>query len=250
MRGQLMTDLSVNLNKMALLRNSRGHNYPNLEVMAERCLKAGAYGVTIHPRPDQRHAKYDDIHVLREVVTRFPGAELNVEGYPVDTFMEHVLQAKPHQCTLVPDKPGQLTSDHGWSVAENEEVLKEALGALQEAGIRTSIFIDVDNTEEYELARSFGADRVELYTEPYAKAFGTDEQDQVLLLYVAAAEAAFEVGLGVNAGHDLNLDNVGLLCQQAQIQEVSIGHALTVEAFEHGLEGTIERYLKKLKMEG
>ncbi len=242
-----MTHLSVNLNKMALIRNSRGIDVPNLERMAERCLTAGAYGVTIHPRPDQRHARYGDVYTLKEVVDRYPGTELNIEGNPIPAFLEHVIQAKPHQCTLVPDSPDQLTSDHGWSVFSNRERLRDVLGQLKRAGIRASLFMDVENTEEFSLIKELGGDRVELYTEPYAQAFGTPQQEEVLRQYVDAASAAMAAGLEVNAGHDLDLLNVGPLCQNAEILEVSIGHALTVECFDYGLEGTIQRYLDILK---
>lgn len=241
-----MTHLSVNLNKMALLRNSRDINVPDVAVMGRRCLVAGAFGLTIHPRPDQRHAKYSDIVSLQQVVQEFPGSELNIEGYPTDTFMKHVLEAKPHQCTLVPDEPGQLTSDHGWPVAKHKELLSRILGDLKNAGIRSSLFMDVDNIQEYQLVKELGADRIELYTEPYALAFGTEKHESMLAQYAEAAKAAIACGLEVNAGHDLNLTNVGALCSSAPIVEVSIGHALTVECFDYGLEGTIERYLNIL----
>ncbi|TNE48578.1 MAG: pyridoxine 5'-phosphate synthase [Deltaproteobacteria bacterium] len=241
-----MTHLSVNLNKMALLRNSRNINVPDVAVMGRRCLVAGAFGLTIHPRPDQRHAKYSDIQELHQVVQEFPDRELNIEGYPTELFLQHVINAKPHQCTLVPDEPGQLTSDHGWLVAKNKDLLSRVLSSLREAGIRSSLFMDVDNTEEYKLAKELGADRIELYTEPYALAFGTVEQDSVVAAYAQASQVAIDVGLEVNAGHDLNLLNLGALCKAATIVEVSIGHALTVECFDYGLEGTIQRYLNVL----
>lgn len=242
-----MTHLSVNLNKMALIRNSRNTNTPDLAHMARRCLQAGAHGITIHPRPDQRHARYSDIAILAEIVAEFPGRELNIEGYPTPEWMEHVLQTRPHQATLVPDDPDQLTSDHGWSVAKHQTLLAEILHALRAVGIRTSLFMDADNLDELALVRDLGADRIELYTEPYAKAFQTHQQDSVLQPYIHAAQVAIDLGLQVNAGHDLNLQNVGLLCNSAKITEVSIGHALTIECFDYGLEGTIGRYLNILE---
>lgn len=240
-----MTYLSVNLNKMALIRNSRPGGAPDLSVMAARCLRAGAKGVTIHPRPDQRHARYSDARALREVCDTFPGTELNIEGNPIREFLDVVLEARPDQCTLVPDTPGQLTSDHGWDVALHAQTLQEICRELKAAGIRSSIFLD-PSLAQIQRAADTGADRIELYTQPYAHAFGTAEQETVLVQYVEAAAVAQRAGLGVNAGHDLNLANVGALCARAMIAEVSIGHALTVEAFDYGLEGTITRYLAAL----
>ena len=247
------TKLSVNINKIALLRNSRGRNFPDVRAFSERCLDLGAGGITLHPRPDQRHARYSDVRELKTLcVARV--AELNVEGYPTPEFMAVVLEAKPDQCTLVPDAPGQLTSDHGWRILENETFLREVLGDLKSAGIRSSIFIDHDS-DEMELARAVGADRVELYTEPYAVAFKAGQkagQDagpntatltETLQAFREGAERARRAGLGVNAGHDLSLLNLGNFLAGCPVDEVSIGHALIVECLEQGLEKVIPSYL-------
>jgi pyridoxine 5-phosphate synthase len=215
--------------------------------MGTRCLKAGAFGLTIHPRPDQRHAKYSDITELKAVVAQFPGTELNIEGYPTPEFMQRVIAAQPHQCTLVPDAPDQLTSDHGWDVHAHRDLLAHIIRDLKQANIRVSLFMDADNTQQLPLVRELNADRIELYTEPYALAFDTAQEQEVLQRFIHATQSAIELGLGVNAGHDLNLQNLGLLCKSANILEVSIGHALTVECFDYGLEGTIKRYLDILK---
>ncbi len=244
-----MTVLSVNLNKIALLRNSRGHDYPNVLQMAERSVASGAAGVTIHPRPDQRHATYGDVSELSAWITSHPAIELNIEGYPADKFMEVVLAAKPHQCTLVPDADNQLTSDHGWSLPDQTETLKPVIARLKDAGIRVSIFIDNDPAVARR-AKETGADRVELYTGPYAEAFGTSVQADATKSYVDTARAAIEAGLGINAGHDLDLNNLAHLIQAIpDIAEVSIGHALTAEAFDYGWEETIRRYVEIMKQE-
>ncbi|MBV8049423.1 MAG: pyridoxine 5'-phosphate synthase [Paludibacterium sp.] len=231
--------LSVNLNKIALIRNARGRDYPSVEAFASKALTAGAHGVTIHPRPDQRHARYSDIAALRDVTRRYPGTELNVEGYPDDTFLAQVIAARPDQCTLVPDAPGQLTSDHGWDLTRHLDTVRDVVARLSAAGIRTSIFMDPDPAQ-IALAPATGADRIELYTEAYAHA-----PDALSLApYAAAARQAGELGLGVNAGHDLNLDNLGaFVAAVPQVAEVSIGHALTVEALEFGFDETIRRYV-------
>jgi pyridoxine 5-phosphate synthase len=239
-----VTKFSVNLNKIALIRNSRGRNFPDLAAMARRCLQRGAHGVTIHPRPDQRHARYDDVAALREVVAGFPHAELNIEGNPTETFLSVVLRERPHQVTLVPDAEGQLTSDHGWDARAEQARLARIVAELRVAGLRVSLFLDPDPSQ-VDAAAATGADRVELYTEPYAVAFGAPEEGTVLERFGQTARRAQNRGLGVNAGHDLNLANLGtFLAVVPNVLEVSIGHAVICEAFDHGLEGTVDRYLR------
>src|SRR5579859_1312728 len=241
-----MTKLSVNINKVALLRNSRGHDVPNVRAFAERCLAYGAHGITLHPRPDQRHARYSDVMELCELVRSHGAAELNVEGNPTPEFLKVVKKTVPHQCTLVPDNPKQLTSDHGWDLKTAGKKLKPILRELTERGIRVSLFVDADS-KNIERAKDIGADRVELYTEPYAKFYSTPKRAQIWELFRKAAARAQAVSLGVNAGHDLNLVNLGKLLEIPGILEVSIGHALIVECLELGLEKTIKAYVKILQ---
>ncbi|WCN12848.1 pyridoxine 5'-phosphate synthase [Marinomonas mediterranea] len=240
-----MTHLSVNLNKIGLLRNSRGRDYPNVVEMAKRTLDLGAFGVTIHPRPDQRHATYKDAHDLKNLLKKYPGKELNIEGFPDKEFLNVVLEAQPDQCTLVPDDPNQLTSDHGWNIARDQDALRPVIGKLIAQGIRVVLFMD-PIAENMKLAKEVGADRVELYTEEYASQYDTEERAAVLQRYQDAAQAALDAGLGVNAGHDLDLSNVEALCENGAITEVSIGHALTVEALEYGWDNVVKMYLEKL----
>ena len=213
--------------------------------MAERCLAAGAQGVTIHPRPDQRHARYSDVAALRAICDEFPGSELNIEGNPIPRFLDVVIAGKADQCTLVPDDPAQHTSDHGWDLARDGKRLIPIVERLRAAGIRVSLFLDPD-PEQIRAVPATGAERIELYTESYARAHGSSDETAVLQSFVAAARLAHELKVGVNAGHDLNLENVGALCGAASILEVSIGHALTIESFDFGLEETIRRYLEIL----
>ncbi len=241
-----MTHLSVNINKVALVRNSRGRDYPSVTWFSERCLQLGAHGITLHPRPDQRHARYSDVAELRRLVERFPRTELNVEGNPTPEFLEVVIAAQPHQCTLVPDAPGQLTSDHGWNVRAEASRLEAILARLRAAGVRSSLFVDYDSPD-FALARKLGADRVELYTEPYAVSFDTAERTRIRDAFAGAAAAAQAAGLGVNAGHDLNLQNLGPFLEIPQILEVSIGHALIVECLEFGVESVLKSYLKLVR---
>lgn len=237
-----MVNLSVNINKVATLRNARGGNVPNVESVAIDCENFGANGITVHPRPDERHIRYDDVFALRPLIR----TEFNVEGYPSDEFMQLVLQVKPTQVTLVPDAPDVLTSSHGWNVEENLEFLTTIVDRLKEAGIRTSIFVDA-NEAVVRMAAKTGADRVELYTGPYAAAFATDPQAAVAP-YVAAAQAARKVGLGLNAGHDLNLENLRHFCEQVpHLLEVSIGHSLISDSLYMGLEQAIKAYKQCLK---
>ncbi|MFT5133152.1 MAG: pyridoxine 5-phosphate synthase [Gammaproteobacteria bacterium] len=237
-----MTKLSVNLNKIALLRNSRDSDFPNVLDFANLCIKTGAHGLTIHPRPDQRHARYADVYNLAALVSEHHNVELNIEGYPTDKFLQVVLEAKPAQCTLVPDDPNQLTSDHGWNVKKDGQRLKEIIDQLHDSGIRSSVFIDPD-PEQIGSVKDTGTDRVELYTESYARAFGRDNEASVFGQFQNAAQIANELGIGLNAGHDLNQENLGKFLTIPGILEVSIGHALTVEALLSGFENTIKNYL-------
>ena len=236
-----MTKLSVNLNKFALLRNSRGKNLPNLVAMARRCIKTGVHGITVHPRPDQRHTKYQDVYDLA-AVTAEHSVEFNIEGNPTPFFLDIVKKTKPTQCTLVPDAPQQLTSDHGWDLHQDRNRLQPIIAELQQAGIRASIFLDPD-LSQVDRVPATGADRIELYTEAYADAFGGDSQGEVLHKYRRAALHAQQLGLGVNAGHDLNLKNLSLFLTIPGILEVSIGHAIAVDSLDYGLENCLNKYL-------
>ena len=237
-----MTKLSVNLNKFALLRNSRGKDRPNLVAMARRCIETGVHGITVHPRPDQRHTRYQDVHDLA-AVTAEHSVEFNIEGNPTPFFLDIVKKARPTQCTLVPDAPRQLTSDHGWDLRLEGSRLGPIIAELREAGIRTSLFLDPD-LAQVDRVPATGADRIELYTEAYAAAFGGDAQEEVLHKYRRAALHARQLGLGVNAGHDLNLKNLGLFLTIPGILEVSIGHAIAVDSLDYGLENCLRKYLE------
>lgn len=238
-----MTRLSVNVNKIALLRNSRGTDYPNVRRHAERLLELGAHGITVHPRQDERHIRYADVRELSALLRDHAGAEFNVEGYPSERFLALIEETRPDQCTLVPDSATQLTSDHGWDPGGNEALLREVLETLRSLGVRSSLFMNPDPGLIAAL-QGLPADRIELYTEPYARAFGTAAQAQALARYREAAGVAQAQGLGVNAGHDLNLQNLGAFLEIAGVLEVSIGHALTVEALELGIAETLSRYLE------
>jgi pyridoxine 5-phosphate synthase len=237
-----MTKLSINLNKIALLRNSRDSDYPNLLDFARLCVNTGAHGLTIHPRPDQRHAKYSDVYNLAALVSEYQDVELNIEGYPTDKFMQVVLEAEPTQCTLVPDDPNQLTSDHGWNAVKDCDRLKDIVSKLHERNIRTSIFLDPDPTQ-LEAIKETETDRIELYTESYACAFGREDEKSIVEKFTETAKAAQALGIGVNAGHDLNQENLARFLVIPDILEVSIGHALTVESLLSGFENTIKKYL-------
>lgn len=232
-----MTQLSVNLNKVALLRNSRGRDYPNLLQVAQDCVRFGADGITLHPRPDERHARKQDIYDLKEVLT----VELNVEGYPSEDFLRMIERVKPAQCTLVPDAPDQLTSDHGWDTSKFKGFLLDIILRIQAAGVRASVFVDPD-LDMVEGAREIGTDRIELYTESYASQCAAGHPG-VVEDFARAAAFAHELGLEVNAGHDLNLDNLPLFAEKVEpLHEVSIGHALVTDALYLGLQETIRRY--------
>ena len=239
-----MTKLSVNLNKIALLRNQRDIGIPDVIKSAMTIIKAGAHGITVHPRPDERHIKYNDAGRLKKMLT----VEFNLEGNPfTGKLMELLHELKPDQATLVPDEPGANTSDHGWNMQQNKERLEPVVNELKDMGIRVSLFMDPD-TEGIKIAKEIRADRIELYTEPYASAFRTNENlEQTLERFAAAARFANEIGLGLNAGHDLNLENLNKFCSTVPgILEVSIGHALIADAIEMGLENTVKEYLKIL----
>ena len=237
-----MTKLSVNINKIATIRNARGGNVPDVCKVALDCEKFGAEGITVHPRPDERHIRYQDVRDLKPILT----TEFNIEGYPSPDFIQLVLAVKPHQVTLVPDPPGALTSNAGWDTIANHDLLKKVVSQFHAANIRVSIFIDT-NIENIAHAALTGTDRVELYTEPYATMYPVD-REKAVEPFVKAAIKAREVGLGLNAGHDLSLENLAYLHQHIPwLDEVSIGHALIADALYFGLEKTIELYKNQLK---
>ena len=237
-----MTKLSVNINKVATLRNSRGGNVPDLVQFAKDIQRFGAEGVTVHPRPDERHIRYSDVYALKpEVYTEF-----NIEGNPIDKFIDLVLEVRPTQVTLVPDAVDAITSNAGWDTITHRKFLTEMIQTFKQSGIRTSIFLDPD-LSQVEGAKETGTDRIELYTEAYAEGYARGDMDAVLP-YVKAAELATSIGLGVNAGHDLSLDNIQFFKEQVPgLLEVSIGHALISESLYLGVENVINMYLNKLK---
>jgi pyridoxine 5-phosphate synthase len=236
-----LTRLSVNINKVATLRNARGGNMPDLQKFAFDCERFGAQGITVHPRPDERHIKYSDLKTLKETVK----TELNVEGYPSTAFLNMVLELKPHQVTLVPDEPNAITSNAGWDTQKNESFLRDVITPLKHAGIRTSIFIDTEPMNMV-FALKTGTDSIELYTEAYANNYKIDNY-RAIEPYIKAAEMAHSLGLKINAGHDLNLENLNFFKSQiTHLEEVSIGHALICDALYYGIENTIQMYLKQL----
>lgn len=235
--------LSVNVNKVALVRNTRHLGIPSVLRAAELCLAAGAQGITVHPRPDARHIRADDVHALAALMQAWPDREYNIEGNPFQNLMDFVRVVRPAQCTFVPDGEDQFTSDHGWDLARDGERLRPLIAEAQALGVRVSLFMDPDPAA-MAAARSVGADRVELYTEPYAAAFGGPRQAEVLQAFAQSAQAAAAAGLGVNAGHDLNRDNLApFLAACPAVQEVSIGHALIADALELGYDQTVRAYL-------
>ena len=237
-----MTKLSVNINKIATIRNARGGNNPNVLKVAQDAESFGAQGITVHPRPDERHIRYQDVRDIRPIIT----TEFNIEGNPIDSFTQLVLEVVPTQVTLVPDSHDQITSNHGWDTIENKAFLTDICKTFKAAGIRTSIFVDAD-PRMVEGAKICGADRVELYTEPYASGYAKNRK-AAIAPFVAAAEEARRVGLGLNAGHDLSLENLAYYHQLIPwTDEVSIGHALICDALYLGLQETIKRYLQALK---
>ncbi|MEO8112123.1 MAG: pyridoxine 5'-phosphate synthase [Ginsengibacter sp.] len=240
-----MTKLSVNINKIATLRNSRGGNNPDVLKAARDIQEFGAQGITVHPRPDERHIRYADVYELKKIVT----TEFNIEGNPREQkFVDLVLASKPEQVTLVPDAEGQLTSDHGWDTIKNKDYLVEIVSIFKKAGIRVSLFVDAD-AAMVTGARDTGTDRVELYTEGYATQYATGNKEQAIDPYITASEKANEVGLGINAGHDLDLQNLKYFAQNIPgLLEVSIGHALITDALYLGLENAVQLYKRQLMM--
>ncbi|WP_077034228.1 pyridoxine 5'-phosphate synthase [Pelomonas sp. KK5] len=236
--------LSVNVNKVALLRNTRRLGIPSVLRAAEACLLAGAQGITVHPRPDARHIRTDDVHELAALMKTWPNAEYNIEGNPTQNLMDFVRTVRPHQVTFVPDSEDQFTSDHGWSLPADAERLKPLIDECKLLGVRVSLFMD-PIPEAMRLVAALGAERIELYTESYASAFGTERQAEVLAGFTATAQAALAVGLGINAGHDLNRDNLTTFLKDVPgVQEVSIGHALVADALELGYTETVRDYLR------
>ena len=254
-----MANLSINLNKIALLRNSRGRDYPNVVAYANKFIDLGVQGITIHPRQDQRHARRSDAFDLAKFLADFNQVEFNIEGYPADDFLELIEQTRPDQCTLVPDDVNQLTSDHGWDVAGSQEILRPSLERLKIAGVRSSLFLDPD-LEQIKAAAAAGCDCIELYTEQFAHTYNlaynpafnqhhnrTAHQENAAAVfenYKAAAAYAQSLGLGVNAGHDLDLNNLGRFLEIDGILEVSIGHALTIECLDSGMQQVVAQYLR------
>ena len=243
----IKTSLSVNLNKVALVRNTRHLGIPSVTHAATLCLQAGADGITVHPRPDERHIRAADVADLAELMKAWPGREFNIEGNPYQNLMDFVREFRPHQCTFVPDSEGQFTSDHGWNLAHDAERLRPLIDEAQSLGVRVSLFMDAD-APAMQAAKNVGADRVELYTEPFAAAWGSYPQAAQLQRFAEAAQAALDAGLGVNAGHDLNRDNLRAFVQTVPgVSEVSIGHALIADALELGYSATVKSYLDCLQ---
>jgi pyridoxine 5-phosphate synthase len=237
------TALSVNLNKVALVRNTRHLGLPSVMRAATLCLRAGAQGITVHPRPDARHIRAQDVRELHELLEGWPGVEFNIEGNPFHNLMEFVRELRPHQCTLVPDTEGQLTSDHGWDIATDATRLVPLIEEAHSFGVRVSLFMD-PQPDAMRAVKDAGADRIELYTEAYARAFGTLQQASVLDAYARTARSALECGLGVNAGHDLNRENLTPFLRAVPgVAEVSIGHAFIADALELGYETATREYL-------
>ena len=240
----MSTHLSVNLNKVALVRNTRHLGIPSVTRAATLCLEAGAQGITVHPRPDERHIRATDVADLSLLMQAWPDREYNIEGNPLQNLMGFVRQFKPHQATFVPDGEGQFTSDHGWNPATDTDKLRPLIAETKALGVRVSLFMDAEPAH-MAWAKSVGADRVELYTEPFAAAWGTLAQSAQLERFATAAQAALDAGLGVNAGHDLNRANLtAFLTQVPGVQEVSIGHALIADALELGYSATVADYLQ------
>ena len=243
-----MTFLSVNLNKIALVRNTRTNGIPSVTKAARIALGAGAHGITVHPRPDGRHVRPDDVAELAALVREWPNAEFNIEGNPFHGLLQFVRQVRPHQCTLVPDESGAFTSDSGWDLRVDSDRLRPIIAEVKMLGTRVSLFMD-PIPESMQTAKNIGADRIELYTEPYALAFGGEHISEELRKYQAAADAASKVGLGINAGHDLNLENLGFFLRSVPgIMEVSIGHALISDALEFGLAKAVQKYLDAITL--
>jgi pyridoxine 5-phosphate synthase len=241
------TALSINLNKVALVRNTRHLGIPSVTRAATLCLQAGASGITVHPRPDARHIRGEDVHELHQLLKAWPKVEFNIEGNPFHNLMEFVRELRPHQCTLVPDSEGQFTSDHGWDMKVDAARLRPVIAEARSLGVRVSLFMD-PLPEAMQAVKDAGADRIELYTEGFARAFGTPKQAQVLDQYAKTAQAALDCGLGVNAGHDLNRDNLAVFLKAVPgVSEVSIGHAFIADALELGYEAATREYLAAIQ---
>ncbi|HOX81646.1 MAG TPA: pyridoxine 5'-phosphate synthase [Chryseolinea sp.] len=237
-----MTRLSVNINKIATLRNARGGNNPDVIKMALDCERFGAQGITVHPRPDERHIRYDDVIQLKKVVT----TEFNIEGYPDERYLKLIREVKPEQATLVPDAPDAITSNAGWDIIKNASLLTDIIAELKESKVRVSLFVD-PSPRMIEAAAKLGADRIELYTEPFASEFSVDKSIAIKP-YMESAKVAHQLGMGINAGHDLDLRNLKFLKDNlVHLDEVSIGHALICDALYYGLENTIQLYLRQLQ---
>lgn len=240
------TALSVNLNKVALVRNTRHLGIPSVTHAAVLCLRAGAQGITVHPRPDGRHIRAEDVRDLHELLKAWPQVEFNIEGNPFHNLMDFVREFRPHQCTLVPDAEGQFTSDHGWDMPADAKRLKPIVDEAHALGVRVSLFMD-PVPQAMQAVKGIGADRIELYTEGYARAFGTAQEGEVLRAYANTAQAALDCGLGVNAGHDLNRDNLTEFLRVVPgVSEVSIGHAFIADALELGYDATTRAYLASI----
>lgn len=244
-----MTALSVNLNKVALLRNTRPIGIPSVTRAAVLALEAGADGITVHPRPDGRHVRGNDVEDLARLLHDWPSAEFNIEGNPFHGLMDYIAQVRPHQCTFVPDETGAFTSDHGWNLPADGARIAPLIADARALGVRVSLFMD-PLPEAMRFAAQIGADRVELYTEPYAQRYGTAEERDTLRRYAAAADAARVAGLGVNAGHDLSRFNLAAFLAAVSADEVSIGHALIADALEFGLAATVRMYLAEIRKAG
>lgn len=237
------TKLSINVNKIATLRNARGENLPNLVQVAKDFEKYGCYGITVHPRPDERHIRYKDVSALKKIVK----GEFNIEGYPNQKFIDLVLKTKPDQVTLVPDPPDAITSNAGWNTITHKKFLAEVINTFKKKKIRTSIFME-NQLKKIEMAKKIGCDRIELYTGPYAKKFSKDKKKSIAS-YIKSATFAHEIGLGINAGHDLNLENLNYFVKQIPfVKEVSIGHALICDCLYYGMKETVKKYLFALKV--
>ena len=246
MSSHVSTSLSINLNKVALVRNTRHLGIPSVTRAADLCLRAGAQGITVHPRPDARHIRAQDVNDLHDMLKAWPKVEFNIEGNPFHNLMDFVRELRPHQATLVPDAEGQFTSDHGWNMPADAKRLKPIIDEAHSLGVRVSLFMD-PLPAAMQAVKDVGADRIELYTEGYARAFGTPDQDKVLRAYADTARAALALGLGVNAGHDLNRDNLTTFLRAVPgVSEVSIGHAFIADALELGYDTATRAYLSSI----
>ena len=237
-----MTKLSVNVNKIALLRNSRGRDFPNVITFAKKFIDLGVHGITVHPRQDERHITVKDAYELAEFLKDFPEVEYNIEGYPSKDFMKIIADTKPDQCTLVPDGVNQVTSDHGWDIEKHQKQITLLATEIRQYGVRSAVFLDPE-IKQVKLVAETGVDRIELYTEEFASSFGNDNQQLVLKKYKKASRTAQSLGLGVNAGHDLDSHNLSTFLKIPNILEVSIGHVLTIECIEQGMSNVVKKYL-------